>query len=183
MKYTKYQKARNATWQLLIDFEVDSLPIKVSAILKELGIKFISYNKAMNYIENSGHKELANKSDGFSVFCNGEFIIFYNDKNTNQRKRFVLAHELGHIILGHFESVNILFTQEQEEQANIFASRLLAPACVLHEMKLFTREEIAMICDVSYEFAEYRLKRLMELEERNKNFLEERGYSCFILVL
>ncbi len=179
MKYTKYQKVRNASWQLLIDFNVKSLPVKIGDILNELEITFVSYEYGSDYIKKLGYKELSEVSDGFSVFYNGQFIIFYNDTRTKQRKRFVLAHELGHILLNHFENGNRNFTDEQEEQANIFASRLLAPACVLHELRLFTKEEIAMTCDVSLEFAEYRLKRLMELEERNNIFLNEKGYGCF----
>ncbi len=39
MKYSYYKKARNASWQVLIDFKIISLPVKVTTIAKKAGIK------------------------------------------------------------------------------------------------------------------------------------------------
>ena len=53
-------------------------------------------------------------------------------------------------------------------QANIFASRFLAPASVLHALHVHSAEEIAAICGLSRQAAQIRLERLRELEKRNK---------------
>ncbi|NLK37961.1 MAG: ImmA/IrrE family metallo-endopeptidase [Epulopiscium sp.] len=53
-----------------------------------------------------------------------------------------------------------------EFQANIFARDLLAPACVLKELRITTVEQIMKLCNISRVSAELRLKRMHELYKR-----------------
>lgn len=56
------------------------------------------------------------------------------------------------------------------------------PAIVLKELNYITPQDIANICDVSLQSAEYRSKRLKELIERNKfytSYLEQQVYINF----
>ena len=57
-----------------------------------------------------------------------------------------------------------------EQAANVFASRLLAPACVLWGCGVRTPEEIAALCRISYQAARFRAER-MELLYRRGRFL------------
>ena len=69
-----------------------------------------------------------------------------------------------------------------EMEANIFASRLLAPACVLWGCGVKTAEEIQQLCNISRQAAEYRMERMRILYARNKFLtspLERRVYSQF----
>ncbi len=50
----------------------------------------------------------------------------------------------------------------------MFAIRLLAPACVLHEIGALTAEEIMQVCNISYSAASIRAERMQELMRRNK---------------
>lgn len=71
----------------------------------------------------------------------------------------------------------------EETQANQFAARILAPACVLHALKVRNAEEIARLCGISRQAAEFRLARLRVLEQRGKYFtspLERQVYEQFI---
>lgn len=187
--YKKYQNARDASWQLLIDFNITELPIKVTLILKDLGVKINKYSESENFIKTQGIEELMLHSDGFTVNIKNTYYVFYDDNCTPQRCRFTLAHELGHIILNHVKSNECTKTNKEpsdldsyeEQQANIFASRLLAPACVLHELNVTTAEQIVNLCEISYQSAEFRLERLKLLELRNDNFLFNKGYGCFYL--
>lgn len=43
-----------------------------------------------------------------------------------------------------------------EHQANVFSSRFLAPACMLHALKADTPEKIAALCDISLQSAQFR---------------------------
>lgn len=124
MNYKDYQNARDAVWKLLIDLGISELPINTVKICAELGIKLHYY-------------EPTDESDGMSCYINNIPHIFVSSAVLPERRRFTAAHEIGHIILNHvgkFELVNREPTPQDnpiEQAANVFASRLLAPACVL----------------------------------------------------
>jgi Zn-dependent peptidase ImmA (M78 family) len=57
-----------------------------------------------------------------------------------ERKRFSIAHELGHLLMGHIESIQKVcsdddmmnwYQSDQETQANFFASELILPSKLL----------------------------------------------------
>ena len=69
-----------------------------------------------------------------------------------------------------------------ENEANSFALRLLAPACVLWGLDLHEPRQIATICDISLQTAEIRAKRMKILYKRNKFLsspLEKQVYENF----
>ena len=94
--------------------------------------------------------------------------------------RFTLAHELGHILLGHLATRRrIAYTvknrepspkdDDHEHLANIFASRLLAPACILDALALNTPERVMAVFGISYQSAEFRLQRMEVVRARKKS--------------
>ena len=57
-------------------------------------------------------------------------IIFYNDEiESEERKRFTIAHEIGHIVLRHKG-----YSEINEKEADAFAAQLLLPHCILEEL-------------------------------------------------
>ena len=79
------------------------------------------------------------------------------------------VHLLGHV--GQYELVNREPSQQDnpiEQAANVFASRLLAPACVLWALNARTAEEISELCQISRQAAAYRAERMKILYERNR---------------
>ena len=182
MIYGKYKNARNAAWQCLIDYNVKSLPVSVLSIAKSAGIKVIKNSKATNNL-------LSPNESGISILMDKQWYIVYNDKSTRQRNRFTVAHELGHIFLGHelekrnqMKQAFIKSESNAEQQANIFASRLLAPACVLWALRLKNSDEIASICDISQTAAKFRAERMKTLYKRNRFLLaplEREVYNNF----
>ncbi len=173
MNYKKYQNSRNAAWKILIDQKVREFPVRVSRICRNMGIEVCLYTPQEG------------DSDGKSIIIDRRPIILVSDRCSVQRQRFTVAHELGHIVLGHigkYELVNREPSSEDspvEHEANVFASRLLAPAIVLRELNIQCAEDIASLCDISYQASEFRWERLKLLYEREQRFLSERGYSCF----
>lgn len=177
MNYKDYQKSRNAVWQMLLDLGIKELPIKITDICRRIGIpvKF---------------SDLGAEQDGYTVMVDGQPIIVINSlkRDNTARMRFTIAHELGHIMLGHvgvYELVNrepSPYDNEIEQQANIFASRLLAPACVLWGCRVNSPEEIMQLCDISHQAAQFRYNRMKVLYERNKfltSHLEKKVYKQF----
>lgn len=179
MIYRAYRNGRNAAWQCLIDFNMTRLPVEVIDIAIKIGIKIV---------KNSDANVLKLNESGISLFKDNQWYIIFNDKDIRQRYRFTIAHELGHIFLGHtlkagrYARTFDLSRPIEETEADIFASRLLAPACVLWGLNLHTPQEIASACDISLRSAEIRAERMKILYKRNKFLtspLEKQVYGNF----
>lgn len=163
--YGFYQKARNASWQVLLDFDIRSLPVNILTIANRSNI---------TVVKNSIAHELEENEAGLSVLERNRWYIVYDDTNSKERSRFTIAHELGHIFLGH--PLNFGYharttskrKPKTESEADVFASRLLAPACVLWGLDLHTPEEISKYCGISLSAAQIRADRMKILYERQK---------------
>lgn len=170
MNYTSYQNSRNLSWEILINEGITALPIRVGKLCRQLGIKVISHDG-----------EFADSGDGKAMIVGGKPVIFVNTQTSPARQRFTIAHELGHILLGHVGKYKLVNREPSsndnpiEQAANVFASRLLAPACVLWGLNLHSAEEIAEFCQISKTAAEFRAERMAVLYAREKQFLKERG--------
>lgn len=182
MDYTKYKSSRDLSWKILIQNNISRLPVKISAICHTMGFKTISYKQIPHAtIARLGLSERMRYNDGFTF----ERAIFYNDKCSIARQRFTIAHELGHCLMHNGRE---LYNREPSEnddplecEANVFASRVLAPACVLWGIGVTSAEEISHLCNISLQSAEFRFERMKELYARERSFLARRGRSCFLL--
>lgn len=168
MDYGKYKNARNASWQCLIDYNINELPIKVTSIIRK--------SDNIKLLKNSDVNLLKDNDSGMTICNNKVFTIIYKDNESSRRCRFTIAHELGHIFLGHLlintpQYRTFAIRDDNESAANVFARDLLAPACVLHELHTINAADIAKLCNISLEAAEYREKRMRELENRNAWYL------------
>lgn len=175
MDYKKYQNARDLTWEILLREGICELPVNIVAVCKQMGIHVKYYDAECD-------------SDGKSLFVFGRPVILVNKKCNAQRKRFTIAHELGHILLGHVGVYGLVNREPSctdspiEKEANVFASRLLAPACVIWGCKVRDAETLARLCDISPQAAEYRMERMHVLYKRNKFLispLERKVYKQF----
>lgn len=176
MNYGIYQDARNASWSCLLDCKVSSLPIKVIQIAKHYDIQC---NKAPS-------SELGGRSgEIWKAF--GEAVILFNADDIAARQRYTIMHELGHYLLGHLGESPLSRSEceckpEEEQAADKFAIDVLAPACVLWGLQLHTAEEIARVCNISMQAAQYRAERMELLYRRNKFLshpLERQVYEQF----
>lgn len=131
---------------------------------------------------------LSDNQCGLSILIDAQWFLIYDETMPITRKRFTVAHELGHIFLGHALKEGFHARQfegahpEDEQEANMYAIRLLAPACVLWGLHLHTPEEIADACAISLSSAQWRAKRMEELYRRNKFLtapLERKVYRQF----
>ncbi|MEL7658803.1 MAG: ImmA/IrrE family metallo-endopeptidase, partial [Bacillota bacterium] len=90
------------TWQILLDCGISELPINLNTICKHVGVRVINYIQGRSLIRELGKSREAKRSDGFIMrFDDGSAIIFYNSACSIGRQRFTIAHELGHLLLGH----------------------------------------------------------------------------------
>ncbi len=186
MEYTRYQHFRDLSWKVLLEEKITELPIDVGKLCRQMGIPVKAYRHsadALRYLQVD-----ISKTDGIATYIRGLPVIFYNDTGPKGRQRFTVAHELGHILAGDVTRDGIANRtcangEEDpiEQAANVFASRLLAPACVLWGLDIHAPEDIMKLCGLSYQASVLRAKRLELLYRRERLFLEERGKSCFLI--
>lgn len=163
--YGFYSNIRDAAWQALLDFGCDRLPIDLSDICGQLGVVLL---------DNTTAQELRPTESGVAVRQDGVWYIIFDDTDVRGKQRFTVAHELGHILLGHalkngyYTRRSNIVKPEDERAADMFAARLLAPACVLWGIGATTAEQIAAVCDISITAARIRAERLDLLRKRDK---------------
>lgn len=67
------------------------------------------------------------KFDGITLITdNGQPVIFINESLSNDRKRYTICHELGHLIM-HIPFSPLPQDQDEESEANEFAGEFLMP--------------------------------------------------------
>lgn len=180
MYYGIYRNVRDCAWRCLLDFHVDHLPVNVSEIAR---------NAHVHVVKNSQFNKLKSNEHARSYYDGATWIIVYNDAQDPVVSRFAIAHELGHYFLGHaatYSKYAHLRESEKkpksEQQADMFALRLLCPACVLKDMNISSPGDIAGICRIPLPWAEIRYRRLKELNDRDKYFtapIERKVYNNF----
>lgn len=161
MNYKDFKVSRDLAWEVLINEGVRELPVKVGVLCKQMGIQV-------------GYGDLPGGEDGISLIVRGQPRIIIARNRPAARQRFTVAHELGHILLGHVGKYQLVNREPSrgdssiEQAANVFAARILAPACVLWALDIRTPEQIAKLCDISYQAASFRAERMTILYERGK---------------
>lgn len=141
MDYKNYQQARDMSWRMLIKCNIMSVPVQVVHVCKQNGWSVYTYRAMHDYLQKTGLLQYSQTTDGFTLRMHGNYAIFVDDTMSSERQRFTIAHEIGHIVCGHLQDGGrTVICREpaatdspQERQANIFASRFLAPACVLEK--------------------------------------------------
>ncbi len=151
----KYEQIVEIVNKVLINENVNKIPIKVSSICYNNSILLFSYKQGYSIIKKL---ELDNTlhNKGFSIYTSNKYIIFYDERQDRRLIRFVIAHELGHIFLNHFQvdsinnNINVL-----EEEANIFAINLLVPIFILNKININKFKDIPIIFDIPLDFLKY----------------------------
>jgi Zn-dependent peptidase ImmA (M78 family) len=178
-----YDRSRDFAWDVLIRNEVKSLPVDIFEICRNERIAMFTYASGKDIIHSMNLESHMVDNDAFSIGS----IIFYDDTKPIMRQRFSLAHELGHILL-HTDHKPTVHNREPsandnptENEANIFASRVLAPLCVLQFMDINSPEEISELCGINISSALIRFKRLCVIRRRNKIRKSEKNHGTFLL--
>ncbi len=159
-----YDFIRFATLQVYQECNIQSFPINCFELLKHYGLKAHPYS--------SLSEELRNYCISFSndaLYYKDK--ICYNDKQPKGRIYFSLMHELGHVILRHSEN----HTPKMEQEANIFASNILAPRMAIHYASCKNLNDVANLFGLTkeaagYAFNDYRRWHRKALYDRLNSF-------------
>lgn len=101
---------------------------------------------------------------GFYQYFQRNNIIYIDERLSEMEKKFVLAHELGHMIL--HKTSNAIFmdtrthfnTSKYEMEANLFAIHLLVSDDILAECRDCTLEQISRTLGYHQRLIELRIK-------------------------
>ncbi len=156
--------------QVLEEFGgTNDIPIDLSALLGRIGISALPMDFSdLEQKLNKGHIL------GLVLTTKENAVIYYSIKDTLNRQRFTIAHELGHICHHLKPDTNDYpyidwrieeeATNDQEQIANIFAGELLIPLHRLKEiylsMKFPSSKDLANIFGTSINVMEERLNYL-----------------------
>lgn len=190
MNYRDYQNTRDAAWRILLDCNIDHLPVSLNTICRKLKIRALTYGKNTEMIKRANLTQVIHRTDGMTFYSGETPIILFDEKVLPARAKFTVAHEMGHIVLGHVKPGEATTANREpspgdapeERAANQFAARLLAPACVLWGLDVHTASEIMELCHISRQAAQFRADRMEELYRRNKFLvspLEREVYQRF----
>lgn len=142
-----FEHIRMIAYHCLSLFNVNKFPIRILPFFNQFdNLILIPYEKAVAS-ENISIAELKNKvthsDDAATLKRANRYFIFYNDntfEKTTERIRYSIIHELGHIMLNHFQDDRTLLTRSAmsddeydklEIEANFFAAEFLSPKALI----------------------------------------------------
>jgi Zn-dependent peptidase ImmA (M78 family) len=123
-------KARHCATGLFKAAKLTSIPIIINDLVNTAKASFDLTATAVP------DKLFNGKGDAVTQRRDDYIFILYNDARSIVRKRFSVAHELGHLYLGHLHgnSSNDFNTDNFDEiEANAFAAHLLMPPTFLRK--------------------------------------------------
>jgi Zn-dependent peptidase ImmA (M78 family) len=164
--HVRYAYAKTVAKEILRKHNISNVPISVIDVATNLEIDVYEYNAMLDSI--SALLDYNNK------------VVLINPKHKDVRKRFSIAHELGHYCLKHYDDQRAYlrtiednynnnnaivfkeYAQDQETEANEFAAELLMPEHLV--LELFSKnpdwKKLADKFNVSSDAMWVRLSRL-----------------------
>ena len=101
MSYDDYKTARDMAWKILLECGIDALPVRPSVICDHYGWVLADYHTGASSIALLGLEGMTKQTDGFCAVTKNHTYIFFDSTLPAGRQRFTIAHEMGHLVLGH----------------------------------------------------------------------------------
>lgn len=138
------RQIKQAVLDVYKECDIKTLPLLCTDVLNHYQLKLYSYGQLKQKSTELYKMCITLSKDAFT-YSN---FIAYNENMPRERIRFSLMHELGHLLL----------QSDIEEDANQFASNLLAPRIIIKQSGLTGTKDVAALFDISKEAATYTLK-------------------------
>ena len=145
------------------DCDIHSFPIDCFSILAHYGFRIVTYQEIQKQKPDL-YTAVSNYSEDAFRF---RMTIYYNSIKNTGRSRFSLMHELGHYILGHTEE-----TDQNEDEADYFASCMLAPRVAIKKMNCSTAEDLHTTFGLSYAAANRTIVNYNEWCKKERTSLD-----------
>lgn len=155
---TVHHNAEHLAEQLLQKYEIKQPHVDVDKLAEQLGIQVQS-------------KALDSEVSGTLYRHDHKALIVVNSSESPVRKRFTVAHEIGHYMMHKDQDIHIDSNQTyfrrtdspadlRESEANQFAAALLMPKSMLEAERELNVEKLAKKYKVSAQAMTYRLINL-----------------------
>ena len=133
--YERIKRIIGEVYEENADF-LNKIPIDIFGLARKMGFRLIKASDKLKLgIKKAKEFEEINKNKnifGYTFFDwdKMEYVIYYDDVTAGRNKqRFSVAHEIGHIVLGHIDK-GIEKSDEAEREADYFAGYFLFPDCL-----------------------------------------------------
>lgn len=167
MRKPDFEKATKLATHLLLLQDLSERFLDVKTMRLDKNIVFTTYDEYAQLVgQDLPAYDKSNKNSPGNtglyiertVGKNTFFVIAYNDKEEiYERRNWTLAHEVGHVYMGHKTGKGI-----EEIEANYFAAQYFMPEYTLYKMRqeygMFTAADLSEIFGVSIESAQKRIK-------------------------
>ena len=171
-------------WRVLVNNGINSLPVDIYKICQSEGIFLLGYPTNASIIAEMGFGDSMKNDIGFCC----KKMIFFSEELSECEKRVTIAHELGHVLMhtdchvkDNYPCKSETVRTMAEEEASLFADRLLCPTAILNFIGVNSAEEIAELCQVDMETAKRRYIRLCRARAFDKKRRSENKRSTFLL--
>ncbi|MEG1942213.1 MAG: ImmA/IrrE family metallo-endopeptidase [Angelakisella sp.] len=176
------EKLRTLACEVLLDAGVRRLPVRITNVAQEMGVSVFTYAQ---YAATVGCTvaDVARRygNDGFTQQIGDKTVVFYYESGNMRRTRWTIAHELGHVLLGHLSGQG---GEDADIEADALAAELLCPSAVAAACVCYYPCELSRLCDISLSAAYRRARELatwqsdplpreMELVSSMQMFIEE----------
>lgn len=122
------QKPRIATARKLARNLISESGVKAPPVLIKVVASFLIKTRSLQILG----WDFADKTSGVQVTKDSAPFIGYNKNHHPHRQRFTVAHEIGHLLLGHTHADSVNDPDGPgETEANQFAAELLMPLAML----------------------------------------------------
>jgi len=152
--------ARKTARKLLADVGINNPPIFIRDI-----INYIKKDKDLSVYA----WEFGEDTDGIQVTKGDKAMIGYNKTQHMHRQRFTVAHEIGHLLLGHTKEnfvLDLSSNKPEEIEANQFAAELLMPLKMLKK---------------SFQNGKVDVKRITKIYNVSEEMVWWRLYNCNLI--
>lgn len=168
----RYREVEEKANRIILDLDSILPPYNLEKIAEKLGIKVIKLSSLpVEKRKPFGKYFLCEENDAFvAVGKNCKKVLVDDITRPPARVYFTVAHEIGHVVLGHLEHSELA-----EFEANIFARCLLTPYGIVRslEEEEFNIEFISERFGISLEAAMYcRDRSLARLQWHDDNIPE-----------
>ncbi|WP_238483747.1 ImmA/IrrE family metallo-endopeptidase [Anaerosporobacter faecicola] len=168
---------KNAT-ELLAKQKLRSSKINVMKLLYDKNIFFYSiqdYTKTVNKPITDFYQN-GKLVDGYTIILpeDSMYIVLYNKELCKSRINWTIAHEIGHIYMGHTQD-----TEKEEIEAHFFAAQLIMPEYVIYKMEcIYGEVSVNDILGVFYVSKDAAIKRINTFER--KSYYSDTKDDCHI---
>jgi len=139
-----YREIEKNIADLYEEYGIVELPIDPYKIVEKMGYELVEINENNEFYSLMIAKEI----DALTVETNEEKKIIYRNDQKEGRIKFSIAHEIGHIRMGHREESMLA-----NKIANHYAAYLLVPEVLIYCCKCDDYFDISEIFDVTLECA------------------------------